>query len=88
MDGVLKMQETLISPTEIAPFVADPQQIRRKLHQLSFARQEARRELDANTNELEQLAKYLQTADKIIELQWQDGKVVAVDTTSGPTQAD
>jgi len=29
-----------------------------------------------------------QYADKIIELQWRDGKVVAVDTTSGPTQAD
>jgi len=50
MEGVLKKHETLISPAERAPFIADPQQIRRKLDQLSFARQEAIRELDGNQN--------------------------------------
>lgn len=29
-----------------------------------------------------------QYADKIIELQWQNGKVIAVDTTSGPSNPD
>ncbi len=50
MKGVLKVHETLISPAERAPFIADPQQIRRKLDQFSFARQEAIRELDGNQN--------------------------------------
>lgn len=59
------MHETLISPTENSPFIADPQQIRRKLDQLSFARHEASREFDGNTKELEKLASYLQTAEKV-----------------------
>ncbi len=65
MDGVLNMHETLISPMENGPSIADPQQIRRKLDQLSYARQEANRELDGNATELEKLAKYLQTAEKV-----------------------
>ena len=44
------MHETLIAPL-------DPQQIRRKLAQLSFARKEASQEFQANTKELEKLAR-------------------------------
>ena len=52
------MHETLIASL-------DPQQIRRKLEQLSFARKEASREFEANAKELEKLASYLQTAEKV-----------------------
>jgi len=168
-----KMQETLVAPIEKEVVSADSVALRRRLDQLAFARAEAIREFDANTKELEKLARYLQTAekvsvsleklnqdlfstllgtvqekitialqeileqpitfhaqagfsgnsesvefwverngkpedllngqggsvanivslfeqyaDKIIELQWQNGKVIAVDTTSGPSNPD
>ncbi len=59
------MHETLIAPTEKETIDVDPQALRRRLDQLSFARQEAIREFEANTRELEKLTKYLQTAEKV-----------------------
>ena len=60
-----KMNETLIVPMENAIAEADPQWLRRRLNELSFARQEAMREFDANVKELERLTKYQLTAEKV-----------------------
>lgn len=61
----LKMNETLILPLENGSSQADPQKIRRRLNEFSFARQEALREFAANSIELDRLAKYQQTAEKV-----------------------
>ena len=56
------MSESSVAPLHIAN---DVQTIRRGLDQLSFARQESIRQVTANTLELEKLAVYLRTAEKV-----------------------
>ena len=60
-----KMHETLIATTEKEAVSTDLVALRRRLDQLAFARAEATREFDSNSKELEKLAKYLQTAEKV-----------------------
>lgn len=59
------MHETLIASTEKESVSVGLLALSRRLDQLSFARAEAIREFDTNAKELEKLAKYLQTAEKV-----------------------
>ena len=51
-----KMHETLIAATDKESDSVDLLALRRRVDQLSFARAEAIREVDANTKEIEKLA--------------------------------
>ncbi|MCY2981028.1 MAG: DNA repair protein [Planctomycetota bacterium] len=56
------MSETSI---DLAPITNDALSLRRRLDRLAFARQEAIRQVAANTVELERLKGYLRTADRV-----------------------